>query len=108
MQRRIPLSGGRRRSLTWVAVLGGLPILSGFISLALGRHVSFDLLNYHFYNAYAFLHDRLNYDIAPAGFQTYWNPAMDLPVYWMMRHLSSRWVGFLLGRSTGYLFRSFS
>ena len=36
-----------------------------------------DFLHYHYYNGFAFVHDRLGYDIAPAALNTYFNPLLD-------------------------------
>lgn len=47
-----------------------------------------DLLNYHYYNAFAFLHNRLNYDIVLGGENSFFNPLPDLPLYWMIQHLN--------------------
>jgi hypothetical protein len=64
----------------------GAPIL-GFAALAmfmawrLGQEVSWDLRNYHFYNAYFLLDNRFTRDIEPAGVQTYFNPILDIPFY---------------------------
>lgn len=47
-----------------------------------------DLLNYHYYNAFAFLHNRLNYDIVLGGENSFFNPLPDLPLYWMIQYLN--------------------
>lgn len=47
-----------------------------------------DLLNYHYYNAFAFLHNRLNYDIVLGGENSFFNPLPDLPLYWMIQHFN--------------------
>ncbi|MEM1211105.1 MAG: hypothetical protein AAGI68_02300 [Planctomycetota bacterium] len=44
----------------------------------LGQDISWDTRNYHLYNAYAVIHDRLDYDLAPASRQSYFNPALDI------------------------------
>ena len=36
-----------------------------------------DFLHYHYYNGFAFVYDRLGYDIAPAALNTYFNPLLD-------------------------------
>jgi hypothetical protein len=69
-----------------------------------GKDFNWDFRNYHYYNAYALLHDRLGFDIAPAQRQTYHNPLIDLPLYGMIQILPSRWTGFLLGASQGLNF----
>ncbi len=50
--------------------------------------IFWDLLNYHYYNAFAFLHNRLNYDIVLGGENSFFNPLPDLPLYWMIQHLN--------------------
>jgi hypothetical protein len=76
-------------------------IASGFLSIYLGQDRNWDLRNYHFYNAYAFLNDRLTYDIAPAQIQSFYNPLLDIPYYWMMTHLLPVIYGFLVGGLQG-------
>ena len=65
-----------------------------------------DFANYHYYNAFAFLHDRLNYDIVPASINTFFNPLIELPLYFFISHfnddvrlifvLQGVWAGLLL------------
>jgi hypothetical protein len=55
----------------------------GCISLLLGKDAGWDFLNYHWYDAYAFLHDRLGFDVAVAHHATYFNPLIHLPFYWL-------------------------
>jgi hypothetical protein len=74
----------------------------GLLSLYLGRDINWDLKNYHYYNAYAFLENRLNFDIAPAQLQTYLNPLGDLPFYWMTKYFPSWVAGFVLGVIHGF------
>ena len=68
----------------------------GGLSLWLGQDVNWDLLNYHYYDGYAFLHGRLDRDIAPAGIQTYQPPLLHVFHYLGLAHLPSRVFGFLL------------
>lgn len=57
-------------------------LLLGLIgSLLMKQDASWDLQNYHLYNAWALLHGRLAFDLAAAGFQSYFNPLLDLPYY---------------------------
>lgn len=77
-------------------------IASGLVSLLLGQDSNWDLKNYHFYNAYAFIHDRLLYDVAPAQLQTFHNPLMDIPVYLLIQSCSPMAVGFLIGGLQGF------
>lgn len=54
---------------------------AGAYSLYRRQDVNWDLKNYHFYNAFAYLNDRLNFDVAPAGVLTFFNPILDLPFF---------------------------
>lgn len=77
-------------------------LISGLASLHLGQDINWDLRNYHFYNAYAFLTNRLIYDIAPAQVQTYNNPILDIPFYFIILAKSHRILyGFLIGAFHG-------
>ena len=74
-----------------------VPLFFGFVSLLLGADQNFDLLNYHLYDAFSFLHGRLDVDLAPAGFQSYFNPLLDLLYYSMAVHWPSWLTGFTMG-----------
>lgn len=76
-----------------------VPLCFGLVSLLLGADSSYDVLNYHIYDPFALLHGRLDQDLAPAGFQTYFNPALDLLYYSMAMH----WPGWLTGFTMGLL-----
>lgn len=73
----------------------------GALSLALGQDRNWDLLNYHYYNAWAVLNHRYGVDIAPAQLQTFLNPALDLAIYGLMKGVSPRAGGFILGAVQG-------
>ncbi len=47
-------------------------------SAYLGQDQNWDAANYHFYNAYAFLNGRMDFDIAPAQLQTWFNPTFSI------------------------------
>ncbi|HXV14450.1 MAG TPA: hypothetical protein VEC56_09615 [Candidatus Krumholzibacteria bacterium] len=72
-------------------------IACGTVSVLMGQDNNWDLRNYHCYNAYAFLTDRLGFDYAPAQRQSYLNPFLDLPFYLGTIHLDPKLLGFLLG-----------
>lgn len=76
-----------------------VPLCFGLVSLLLGADSSYDVLNYHIYDPFALLHGRLDQDLAPASFQTYFNPALDLLYYSMAMH----WPGWLTGFTMGVL-----
>jgi hypothetical protein len=67
----------------------------------LGADANWDLRNYHFYVPFAFLHGRMDLDVAVAHVATYYNPMLHLPFYWAVVHLPPRAVGFLAGAATG-------
>lgn len=46
-----------------------------------GQDANWDLLNYHFYNAYMWLDGRIARDVHVAGVQSFLNPLPDLPFY---------------------------
>jgi len=87
---------------------GIMPVLAfigmGLYSLSLGQDYNWDLLNYHFYNPFAFLNDRMGFDYAPAMLQTYHNPIIDLPFYFLVTHFPPKWVGFVMGGIHGMNF----
>ncbi|HEY3644968.1 MAG TPA: hypothetical protein VGM16_06475, partial [Gammaproteobacteria bacterium] len=83
------------RVLAWSTL--AVPVAFGLISVWLGADSSFDLLYYHLYTAYAFLHGRLSLDFAPIGMGSYMNPLMDVFYYGMAMHWPSRLTGFAMG-----------
>ena len=80
------------------------PIIFGLWSVWRGQDRNIDLLNYHYYNGYAFLNDRLSTDFAVAGFPTYFNPILDVGYYLLNQTLPAWSVGFLLGFMHGLTF----
>lgn len=74
-----------------------VPVLLGLLSVRLGQDVNWDLQNYHWYNPYALLHGRVDADMAPGGWQSYFNPTIDLPYYLLMNALPAPLVGFVMG-----------
>lgn len=74
-----------------------VPLLFGFWSVVLGQDANYDLYNYHLYNAFAFLNDKLSVDFAPAGSQTYFNPSLDIGYYLLTTHIPPRLAGFVMG-----------
>lgn len=87
---------------TWPATLAACVLAAGLASVAQRLDVNWDLKNYHFYNAYAFLNARLAWDVAPAQIQTYHNPLLDLPFYLLVHVIPSpRVIAFAMAATTG-------
>ena len=62
-----------------------IPVLFAAVWTVLaGKDVSWDLLNYHYYVPYEWLHDRLAQDYFAASGQSYLNPVGYLPFYAMV------------------------
>ena len=86
----------------WPLALAACLLAAGFYSVHARLDVNWDLKNYHFYNAYAFLNGRLGWDIAPAQLQTYYNPLLDLPFYFLVAEIPSpRIIAFVMASTTG-------
>ncbi|MHA4869357.1 hypothetical protein ACXZ1M_16820 [Duganella sp. PWIR1] len=86
----------------WAMLL--VPALLGLLSLASGQDDGWDMRNYHLYNVHALLNGRIGFDLSPAGFQSYFNPTLDLPYYYLNQWLPPRAVGFVLGALHGLAF----
>ena len=56
-------------------------LFSGGLSVLMGQDISVDLLNYHLYIPFSFLHQRFFWDVIPAGIHTFFNPLLDIPYY---------------------------
>jgi hypothetical protein len=78
-----------------------LPLLTAVYSVWAGRDANWDLLNYHYYNVFALLHDRAKLDVAVAQTQTLFNPLLHLPLYFGMQYLDPRLYTALLGATQG-------
>jgi hypothetical protein len=79
-------------------------ILTGLISVCLGRDVNFDLLTYHYYIGYAFLNIPLTQDFFAGSIQSYLNPLTDVMNYLLIAHLPAKLAGFVLGAIQGVSF----
>ena len=83
----------------------GLIVLGwALFTISLGKGVSWDFRNYHWYGPYAYLNGRLGFDVAVAHQATYYNPLLDIPYYWLATHFHS-WVAVgALGAAQGLNF----
>jgi hypothetical protein len=69
-----------------IAIALGSLLAGAIYTWFVGEDVNWDWLNYHEYNVWAVINDRYGIDALPAGFQTYFNPTVYFPVYYL-RHL---------------------
>jgi hypothetical protein len=76
----------------------------GILSVALGPDDNWDLLYYHLYAPFAYLHGRYLFDIAPAQSQGFLNPTADLLFYALTSstlNRAPRIVAFIMGAVHG-------
>jgi len=91
----------RLGSPSWPVVFLALCCWNGLLAVFLGKEMNWDLLNYHFYNGYAFLTGRMDLDLAPAQAQTFVNPLLDVPLYLAIVGLPPVVVGAAYGFAQG-------
>jgi len=100
--RLLPVKGPPLRAAFTLLALA--PFAFGFLALALGQDANWDLRNYHWYNAYAFLNNRYGTDFLPSQTPWFYNPLLDLPFYLLATHAPARVAGFTLGFVQGFNF----
>ncbi|MBV9062580.1 MAG: hypothetical protein JOY77_06595, partial [Alphaproteobacteria bacterium] len=69
--------------------------------VSLGKDMSWDFRNYHWYIPYAFLHHRMGFDVSVAHQATYYNPLLDIPFYLLATHARSWFALAVLGAVQG-------
>ncbi len=79
-------------------------VFTAIWAVAVGKDVGWDQRNYHYYAVYSWLRGRMNYDIAPAGIQSWFNPLIYVPHYWLINHVRPVVAGAVIGASTGLNF----
>ena len=84
-----------------LAVAVALVLGSGIAAVRLGQDANIDLYRYRLYIGYAFVHQRLDLDFAPAALGTYLNPVLDAAHYLGIAHLPPRVFAFTLGSFQG-------
>ena len=89
-----------------VTLLMFAPMVVGLLGIAMGQSLIWDLRNYHWYNAYAFVTGRYanGIDVQPSQLQFFHNPLMDLPFYFLATHFAPRAAYFALGCVQGLNF----
>jgi hypothetical protein len=91
-------------SLRWPLLAVLLIGAAGALSVALGPDDNWDLLYYHLYAPYAYLHGRYLYDIGPAQSQGFLNPVADFLFYGLISSVlndAPRVVAFAMGAVHG-------
>lgn len=78
-----------------------VPFAFGLLALRYGQDQNWDLQNYHRYNPYALLNGKIGFDLAPAQWQSYFNPALDLLYYGLTKALPAPLAGFIMGALHG-------
>jgi hypothetical protein len=99
----LPVRDTRARGLALI-ILALAPILFGFLAIYLGQDANWDLRNYHWYNAYAFLNGRDALDLLPSQTPYFYNPLLDVPFYLVDSHSSAKVAAFFLGTVQGLNF----
>ncbi|PWC37064.1 hypothetical protein [Azospirillum sp. TSO22-1] len=85
----------RRARLIAAAFLVLAPLAYGALGVSLDMDANWDLRNYHWYNAYAFLTGRIGIDLLPAQMPSFYNPILDLPFYWLATAFPAPVAGFV-------------
>lgn len=78
-----------------------LPLGFGLLAVLLGKDNNWDLLHYHYYNPYSWLHGRSGFDVLAADYHVFFNPLLDLPFYLGSQVLPAAALTFLLGAVHG-------
>jgi hypothetical protein len=81
-----------------------IPPLFGILSILLGQDANWDLRNYHYYNPYSFINNRMDFDVLPSQVANFYNPLLYVPFYYAVSLLPPKGVGFLLGWVQGFNF----
>ncbi|HEY1632979.1 MAG TPA: hypothetical protein VGF56_16800 [Rhizomicrobium sp.] len=83
------------------AFLAAMVVGWGLFVVCLGKDMSWDFRNYHWYIPYAFLTGRGALDISVAHQATFYNPMLDVPFYWLATHTRAWFALFVLGAAQG-------
>lgn len=76
-------------------------LVLGMLAVQWGQTTNWDLRNYHLYGAWAWLHDRAAYDLAPAQLQSFFNPLLYVPIYFLLEGTRPELSAFVLGAVQG-------
>lgn len=67
-------------------------IASSFAGILFGQDLNWDALNYHYYLPHLWLEGRFEQDLFAAGKQSYLNPVLYVPFYWLVELGASPWL----------------
>ena len=84
-----------------MAIALGSLLAGAIYTWFIGEDVNWDWLNYHEYNVWAVINDRYGIDAMPAGFQTYFNPAVYFPIYYLRHWLPLPYGMMIMGAVHG-------
>lgn len=84
-----------------LALVLGAMLAGAVYAFAMGDDTNWDWRNYHAYNVWALLNGHYDIDVAPAGFQTYYNPLIYFPFYYLRQMLSPLATGLIMGALHG-------
>ncbi|MGY3031305.1 hypothetical protein ACVIIV_000475 [Bradyrhizobium sp. USDA 4354] len=91
----------RGKALAAIAIVVCSMLAGALYTLAMGEDVNWDWQNYHEYNVWAVLNGRYGVDAIPPGFQTYFNPIVYFPVYYLRQVLPSPYGLMIIGAIHG-------
>ncbi|MET4258118.1 hypothetical protein ABIC09_003060 [Bradyrhizobium sp. S3.12.5] len=91
----------RGKALVPLAVVVCAMLAGAIYTFAMGEDVNWDWQNYHEYNVWAVLNGRYGVDAVPPGFQTYFNPIVYFPVYYLRHYLPSPYGLMIIGAIHG-------
>src|SRR6266540_1558804 len=79
-------------------------VSAGLLSVIFGPDNYWDLRFYHIYSPWAYLHDRYRYDVAPAEWQSFFNPVADFLFFGLTSSIlneTPRVIAFIMGAVHG-------
>ena len=83
------------------AVIIGSLIAGASYAWIMGEDANWDWQNYHEYNVWALINGRYDIDAIPPGFQTYFNPVVYFPWYYLRHFVPPPYGGLIMGAVHG-------
>ncbi|WP_369721435.1 hypothetical protein AB8Z38_31155 [Bradyrhizobium sp. LLZ17] len=100
-EQQSPTAALRGKALAPVALVVCSMLAGALYTFAMGEDVNWDWQNYHEYNVWAVLNGRYRLDVVPPGFQTYFNPIVYFPVYYLRHFVPSPYGLMIIGAIHG-------